>query len=193
MRIRTASAVGLLLAAGAITLLGAGCRARAPGAPTTDAPTVAPVAVRTGIAVGDRAPNFTLTNFTGEQVSLADFRGRPVIVDFWAGWCPFCITELPALERAYQAGIRDGLVVIGVHRSEGEDQATGAAFARDRGVTFLLLQDEDDRAYRQFAGGTPAMPISAFIDRDGIIRAKVFGPKSDAQIAQHLMTIRAAR
>lgn len=172
-----------------VTLAGCSHRiaAPSPSAPTTPAVGGAPLV---GIEIGERAPDFTLTSFIGERVSLSDLRGRPVIVDFWAGWCPFCITEFPTLERTYQAERTTGLVVLGVHRSEGEDQATGERFARDRGVTFPLLQDDGDRVYRQFAGGTPAMPLSYFIDRDGTIRAKVFGPKTDDQIRANLQRIR---
>lgn len=188
-----------IIAAAAIVLATTGCSHRAPTVglspatpPSTD-PTASPAlntSVATGIEIGQRAPDFTLTSFTGERVSLSSLRGRPIIIDFWAGWCPFCITEFPALERAYQSERAAGLVVLGVHRSADEDQAAGERFARDRGVTFPLLQDEGDRVYRTFSGGTPAMPLSYFIDRDGIIRAKVFGPKTDAQIEQHLTRIR---
>ncbi len=149
-----------------------------------------PAVLLDGIEIGQRAPDFVLTSFDGRSISLADFRGKPVVIDFWAAWCPFCLGEFPVLERAYQTNRAGGLVVLGIHRSDGEDQATGARFAAERGVTFPLLQDEGDRVYRQFSGGTPAMPLSYFIDRDGIIRAKIFGPKTDERIREYLARIR---
>lgn len=184
--------IPLAIAAAAALLL-SGCSNRTappPTPPSASATTSVDGVPSVGIEIGQRAPDFTLTSFTGERMALSSFRGQPVVIDFWAGWCPFCITEFPALERAYQTNRGDGLVVLGVHRSAEEDQAAGEQFARDRGVTFLLLQDEGDRVYRTFAGGTPAMPLSYFIDRDGIIRAKIFGPKTDVQIAQHVARIR---
>ncbi|MBI2012811.1 TlpA family protein disulfide reductase [Candidatus Curtissbacteria bacterium] len=103
-------------------------------------------------AVGQEAPDFSLETFDGGQVSLASQRGKAVFVDFWAAWCPFCVEEMPEIEKI-SAEFGDQLVVLGIHRTETEDVGTGKKFADGRGVTYQLLKDSDGSIYKTYTGG----------------------------------------
>jgi peroxiredoxin len=174
----------LLLSLGALVVLGAGCWSPAPPKSMSEAELS-----NVGVEIGERAPDFRLTSFTGERTSLSQYQGQPVILDFWAGWCPFCLREMPALDATYRAHRDIGLTVIGVHRGSGESMEDGASFANELDITFPLLQDKNDHVYNLFSGGVPAMPLAVFIDRDGIIRHRIFGPKSLNQLERLISDI----
>ena len=112
------------------------------------------------------APSFSLPDREGQLVSLADFRGRPVLLDFWASWCAPCRSTMPEVERIHQRYKEDGLAVIGVN-IEGSDEDVLRYLDR-RGYSFLMVFDEGDfgsdvaRDYQLHS-----IPYSVLIDRDG--------------------------
>lgn len=134
--------------------------------------------------VGQRAADFTLKDFDGKEVRLSNFYGKKaVILDFWAAWCPFCVDELPELEKAQQA-YKDQLVMIGIHRTDsGESIVTGKKFADEQGVTYLLLQGTSE-VYRVATKGLQAMPVAVFIDKEGVVRDIKLGPKTEEEIKE---------
>lgn len=138
----------------------------------------------TEFVIGQKAPSFTLKDFDGKEVSLSQFYGqKAVILDFWAAWCPFCVAEMPELEKAHQA-YKDNLVMVGVHRTDsGELIATGEKFARERGVTYLLLQGTNE-IYKASTSGISGMPVAVFIDKAGVVRGVKIGPKTAEEIAE---------
>ena len=140
------------------------------------------------VGVGELAPEFVLENFEGEVVRLSDFKGKPIFIDFWAGWCPFCVGELPEIEKTHQE-YGDDLVVLGIHRTDTESVDVGKKFADKHGATYPLLKDEDGSAYNTFTGGRPFMPVSIFIDSNGIIQDLRFGPKTAEQIHESILKI----
>lgn len=131
--------------------------------------------------IGFLAPDFTLTDVDGETVQLSALRGRPVVLNFWATWCPPCRKEMPALENLWQQYKRGEIIVLGV--DEGEKAVTVTQFAR--GVvdtTFPLLLDTDREIGTQY--GVRAFPSTYFIDADGRIQdIKVGGPLNAASLA----------
>jgi peroxiredoxin len=133
-----------------------------------------------GIGVGDKAPNFRLETFEGQLVELASI-GKPVVIDFWAAWCPFCVEELPELEAVHQEFI-DDIVFLGIHRSDTESTIKGKQFADEKGVTYDLLNDSNGDVYRVYSGGQPFMPVAYYIDEAGIIIERKLGPKAADQI-----------
>jgi peroxiredoxin len=122
---------------------------------------------------GVSAPNFELPTLAGERVSLANLRGRIVVVNFWATWCPPCVDEMPSLERLHRALGREGLVVLGV--SADEDEAALRAFVAKAGITFPILRDPGGRSaaalYR-----TTGYPETFVVDAKGVLHESFVGP-----------------
>ncbi|MGE5602139.1 MAG: redoxin domain-containing protein [Nitrososphaerales archaeon] len=115
-----------------------------------------------------RAPDFALEGLDGKTVSLADLRGKVVLLNFWATWCPPCKAEMPdldALQREYGAS-RD-FVVVGVN--VGEDLATVKPFVAKNGLSFPIVLDHSGRVTTQLFGVRP-LPTTYIIDREGFIR-----------------------
>jgi thiol-disulfide isomerase/thioredoxin len=119
---------------------------------------------------GGEAPDFTLQNERGESVSLSDFKGRPVFLNFWATWCTFCKEEMPDMQQI-QDLYGDELVVIGVNA--GDSVEDGEAFARRAGISYLRLYDRDLDVTDGYL--VRAMPTSYFITADGEIWDANFG------------------
>lgn len=129
------------------------------------------VRVAPAAAEGD-APEFQVPGLDGGCVDLADYRGRPVVLNFWASWCNPCREEFPLLKRAYEEHRDDGLAIIGV---ASRDIASDARrFADHAGATWTLgIDDTGDVAT---AYGVRPLPQTFFIDRDGKIASRLFRP-----------------
>ena len=162
----------LLMAATVITIATAACQPSAikvtqtPAAPAgTEAPR--PVAPR----VGSLAPDFTVKMLTGETVRLSELRGKPVLLNFWATWCPPCREEMPFLQAVYKDRSYQDVLIIAMDRDE--DTATINEFMRQNGYTFPVALDPGlsvSDAYQVFA-----IPTTFLIGRDGVIRLKKIG------------------
>jgi peroxiredoxin len=139
--------------------------------------------------VGRAAPDFLLESPDGERVRLSDYRGRPLLVNFWASWCTPCRQEMPEIVRAHGEHAGDGLVVIAVDLQE--DAGTVRTFADEFGMRFPIAIDrtgEVGDAWR-IGGPVEGIPSSYFIDADGIVRARIFGPLSEATLDGNLESI----
>lgn len=134
-----------------------------------------------GFNKGEQAPEFVLTDFAGQTHRLSDFQGRAVVLDYWAAWCPFCVEEMPKLQEV-QDKYKDKLVMIGVHRTDTEKTAVGQKFAADRGVSYLLVVDNDGSLYR--AAGGFGMPVAVFIDKSGVVQEVKSGAKTGKEIEE---------
>jgi len=122
----------------------------------------------TGAVVGELAPDFSLEAVDGTMVRLADQRGKPVVLYFWALWCTPCIEELSMLQTIE----REGLVILSVAVREPGDKVI--AFASDQMAEVSLLLDPDGR--QSDAYSVRGLPTSLFVDRDGVIVARQVGP-----------------
>ncbi len=125
-------------------------------------------------AVGQVAPDFVLREHgTGRLVRLSDFRGKTVVLNFWATWCPPCIAEMPELQalHASRQGAGD-LVVLAVDVQE--PPSVVAEFVQVKGLTMPVLSDRTGEVAKHY--GLPGLPGTFFIDRDGTVRSKVLGP-----------------
>lgn len=133
--------------------------------------------------VGSEAPSFVLADLAGNPVSLADFRGQPVIINFWATWCAPCRIEMPELQAAYDQYQADGLVILAVNREE--DLATVQAyFVDEMGLTFTALLDE--QAFAANVYNVFNMPTTYFVDPAGMVTAVHRGPMTKGQIDGYL-------
>lgn len=165
----------VVVAVGTVLLLTGAFRKQQP---STTSQTGSLSSIQSGTSeVGQKISDFELESFQGEKVKLSQFQGKPVIIDFWAGWCPFCVNEMPELEKIQQE-FKDQLVVLGIHRSETESQEAGAKFAKERGVTYTLLKDSTGGVYKTLTGGRQLMPYALYLDKDGKIVKVKAGPKT---------------
>jgi alkyl hydroperoxide reductase subunit AhpC len=118
-------------------------------------------------------------------MSLSAWRGKFVLVNFWATWCVPCRAEMPEIEAAYQAHRAEGLTVLAVN--QGEDKETVARFAQEFHLTFPILLDSDGQVAKRYA--VRGLPASYFVDREAVIRAIRFGEMSGAMIASQLVSL----
>ncbi len=139
-----------------------------------------------GYQVGDLAPGFGLQNLAGQMVALPDFRGKPVLRNFWATWCPPCREEMPLLQEVFQdkALADKGLVVLTVDL--GESPATVEAFMKSNGYSFPVLLDTQQIVANTY--NVRGIPTTFFIDKDGIIREVRIG--AFANKTQVIMSLR---
>ncbi len=135
--------------------------------------------------LGSTAPDFSLESLDGSTVRLADLRGHPVLVNFWASWCPPCKEEMPGFEKVWQKVRGDGTIFLGISR---EDASTIRDFVTKGGYDWTFLLDPEDKAYRKYE--VTGFPESYFVDRDGILRDKVIGPMTVDQLEKRLGRIR---
>ncbi len=135
-------------------------------------------------AVGHPAPEVSLTTVAGETFTLSALRGKPVVLNFWATWCPPCRAELPELQAAHERYAGE-VIIAGVNQAE--PPASVIAFAGQVGLSFPLPLDVRGDVSRQYA--VRSLPTTFFIDRDGIIRRIQIGPVTEATLAQALQVI----
>jgi peroxiredoxin len=122
---------------------------------------------------GTPAPDFRLPSLAGGEVDLASFRGKTVVLSFWATWCPPCVSEMPSLERLHRALGPEGLAVVTV--STDEDEAVLRRFVAEQKLTLPVLRDAGGRvaasAYR-----TTGYPETFVVDAAGLVQQHYVGP-----------------
>lgn len=167
-----------------------------PTSPASLAPTeravstrVAPVAtaaaaatVQTGPAIGQLAPDFALTDASGQPVKLSATRGRPLVLNFWATWCSPCRQELPALQTVYERYVDRDVILWGIDVRENVQAVNQAT--NKFGLTYPMPLDLDGAVASLYqVRGTPT---TIFIDAEGVIRARHVGPLTEDKYAQYV-------
>lgn len=140
---------------------------------------------KVGARKGDLAPDFTLDNLDGDPISLSQFRGQAVLINFWAVWCTYCRVEMPDIQYVYEAYQDRGFVVLGIN--VGENEQSAEPFVKDAGVTFPILMDRDALVMRTYR--MRGLPSSILIDSEGVIRTIHIGLIEEAQLAGYLEQI----
>jgi thiol-disulfide isomerase/thioredoxin len=136
--------------------------------------------------LGEAAPDFALPNLRGQPIALASLRGRPVLVNFWATWCPPCRAEMPDLDDVARESAASGLTVLGVNLQE--EPLTIAAYLRTLGVGGVSpLIDGSGAVFRQYR--VSGLPTTVAIDRDGVVRDIHIGPLTRRGIQARVATI----
>ena len=122
-----------------------------------------------GLKKGQRAPDFTLRTLEGEEVSLSDFRGQPVLVNFWYTACGPCAAEMPEFEQVYQLEKDAGFVILAVNAGEPFEPSVDniAPFVQKHDLSFPILLDENGDTVQTF--GVFGYPTSYLLDGNGII------------------------
>ena len=134
------------------------------------------------------APDFTLDTLDGEKAKLSDLRGKIVIVNFWATWCPPCRAETPALEKSYEQYRDSGVVILGVNLTNEDSLKDITAFVQEYKLTYPILLDRDGSVNAVYR--LQGIPSTYFINRKGVIRTVVIGgPMSETFIQSKIETL----
>lgn len=139
-----------------------------------------------GTQIGNLAPDFQLSGLDGQIISLSDFRGKPVLINFWASWCNPCRAEMPFLQRIHEEWADKGLVMLAV--DIGESPSRVNKFVESFGLSFLVLLDAKQEVAREY--NIRSIPTTFFIDKNGKIKDMKIGAfSSKAEIERRLSKV----
>lgn len=124
------------------------------------------------VSKGEAAPDFTLKNRQGEDVTLSDLRGQVVLVNFWATWCPPCRQEMPSMEKLYQHLKGEDFEMLAINVEENGPEAV-ASFLKDKSHSFPILFDPQAHAQRLY--NVTKYPETFVVDRNGIVVEHIMG------------------
>lgn len=126
---------------------------------------------------GFLAPAFTLSTLDGREMALDDLRGKAVLINVWATWCPPCRAEMPAMQRIYEEYREQGFEILAVNSTAQDTLANLDPFIVEYGLTFPILLDQQGDVTRLYR--VLSLPTSFFVGPDGIIREVVVGGPMD--------------
>jgi thiol-disulfide isomerase/thioredoxin len=138
-----------------------------------------------GPKVGETAPDFTLGSLAGQSVQLGALKGKPVLVNFWATWCPPCRAEMPDLDEVARANAGSGLQVVAVNLREESDVVGG--YLTTIGVGLDSVLDRSGNVFRQYR--ITGLPTTVAIGRDGLVREIHVGPLTRKAIESRVAQI----
>lgn len=128
------------------------------------------------------APEFTLNSLDGREVSLSDFWGKVVVLNFWATWCDPCRAEMPDLERTYQAYKEKNVEFVGI--SVDTDTKLVNSFIKEVGVTYTILLDPSNQVASDYA--IRAIPTTYIVDEEGMIVGSQIGQMTESMLKKRL-------
>jgi peroxiredoxin len=132
---------------------------------------------------GHHAPDFVLTDLQGKTVKLSDLRGKAVVLNFWATWCPPCNQEIPwfvDLQKRYGS---QGLQIVGISMDDGDPKDV-VKFAAQHSINYPILYGQDKVA--DLYGGIDYLPTTFYIDRNGVVMDRVFGQAGRDEIEKDI-------
>ncbi|TAA73200.1 peroxiredoxin family protein [Planococcus salinarum] len=132
-----------------------------------------------GLAKGEKAPDFDLTTLDGEAVKLSDYKGKKVILNFWATWCPPCRAEMPDMQKYYEeqaAGSNVEILAVNLTTADkGMDEIN--AFVDEFSLTFPIPMDTEGKVGELYQAAS--IPTSYMIDTEGRVQNKIVGPMNE--------------
>ena len=130
------------------------------------------------------APDFTLQDLSGGNVRLSDLKGKVVLVEFWATWCPPCRASIPSVEHLHQTYAQKGLVVLGVSLDEEWDSVR--SFAQKNGISFPVLRGTEDVSSKY---SVRVIPTVFLVNKEGLIAKKYIGGEDEETIEKDLRSM----
>jgi peroxiredoxin len=127
------------------------------------------------IKIGGPAPDFRLWNLEGQAVALSHYKGRVVMLNFWATWCGPCRVEMPAMESLYRETSRNDFEILAIS-TDAQGPTLTRPFRNALGLTFPILHDSDFRVGLMY--GTRSLPMTFLVDRNGIVTHRIFGARN---------------
>jgi thiol-disulfide isomerase/thioredoxin len=131
------------------------------------------------------APDFQLQALDGQEYSLSGLRGRPILLNIWASWCPPCRSEMPAMQQLHQDYFEQGFIILAVNATNQDDLTAAKDFISSRGLSFPILLDTEGNVSSLYQ--VRSLPTSFFIDTSGRIHEIIIG----GPMAEALMRVRA--
>lgn len=132
---------------------------------------------------GHPAPAITLNNVDGQVVNLSDFHGRPVLINFWATWCPPCRAEMPDFQAIHRE-LGDKVAIIAVNATAQDEVANVQPFMDEFGITFPVLLDTTGQVMSNY--NVRGLPTTIFVDSDGVVQEVFTGAVNKAYIESKL-------
>ena len=139
-------------------------------------------------AAGHPAPDFELSSPDGEIYRLSDFKGQPVILNFWATWCGPCRAEFPEFQEA-SIDNADSLVIIGINNTTADQADQVPDFLEEFGITFPIVLDETGETVKTYR--IIGLPTTVFVDSNGIVNEVFTGPLNKAYIESKISELEA--
>jgi cytochrome c biogenesis protein CcmG, thiol:disulfide interchange protein DsbE len=141
---------------------------------------------------GFLSPDFSLQTLNGEEMTLSELKGHPVIINYWASWCVPCRSEMPAIEEAYAAYQDQGVIVLAVNATNQDSLSDVASFIEEHNLTFPILVDSEGKVGNLYE--VLALPTTFFVQTDGIIQDVVVGgPMAEALLVTRIERLLAVK
>lgn len=146
-------------------------------------------ALTVGLEVGNLAPDFALQTLEGKSITLSSLKGKKVILNFWASWCPPCRQEMPDMEKFYKENNNGEIEILAVNLTDAEkSRADVPTFMKTNGITFPVVLDEKGKVGQLY--NVSSIPASFIIDSKGVIQKKLVGPMTYESMKSMLTAIR---
>lgn len=134
------------------------------------------------------APDFTVTDMNGNEVSLSDYKGKPVVLNFWATWCYYCKVEMPDFNEAYKDNPDIQFLMVNATEKQGETPDVAKAYIEGEEYAFEIFFDTEYDARRKY--GVTSFPQTVFIDKDGNVVSHRIGMLSKDALQQEINKIK---
>ena len=142
--------------------------------------------VKEGIFTGDKIYDFTLEDIDGNEISISDYKGKVLMLNFWASWCPPCKAEMPHMEKVYNELKSDDFDMLTVNLTTAEKNGKAGAneFINEMGYTFPVVYDIDGKVADKFR--ITGIPTTYIINKDGLISSFIKAPLDEKGIKREI-------